>query len=278
MGSVAVIIPVKNEEKYIARTLESLLNQKKKPDEIMVVLDRCTDNTSGIVKEYASKHGNRIRYVEKHDTKYQRSFPLGFFVAEAVNVGIKNLSSKFDYLMIANGDSVYSDDYIQEAVEIMERDSSCAIIGFKSGTSASIWGTGVVYRHSFLMQATGGYIKECAAEDTYLQFAALGLNWEIRTIENARAKVLRKRGEGNLRYRIRYAVGQGYASYSLGNSFWYVLLRAGYQMYKNRFTAFVIPFGYIYAALTGAERLDSELKGASKEWQKRRIKETLEKI
>src|ERR1035437_9820650 len=49
---VSVVIPAYNEEKYIGACLDSLMDQKEKPDEIIVVNNNSTDNTAKIVKKY----------------------------------------------------------------------------------------------------------------------------------------------------------------------------------------------------------------------------------
>ena len=49
---VSVVIPVFNEEKRIKNCLDSLMCQKEKPDEIIVVDNNCTDKTISIVKKY----------------------------------------------------------------------------------------------------------------------------------------------------------------------------------------------------------------------------------
>ena len=50
--SIAVIIPMYNGEKYIAETLESVLAQKQKPDEIVVVDDGSSDSSRDIVRNF----------------------------------------------------------------------------------------------------------------------------------------------------------------------------------------------------------------------------------
>ena len=52
---VSVIIPVYNREKTIARTVDSVLEQSMKPEEIIVVNDGSTDNTAHVIKEYGNK-------------------------------------------------------------------------------------------------------------------------------------------------------------------------------------------------------------------------------
>ena len=49
---ISLIIPVYNEEEYIAGCLESITRQKIKPDEVIVVNNNCTDNTLSIVKNF----------------------------------------------------------------------------------------------------------------------------------------------------------------------------------------------------------------------------------
>jgi len=53
---VAVTSAVYNEEKNIARFLEALLAQSRKPDEIVLVDDGSRDRTALVIQEYASKH------------------------------------------------------------------------------------------------------------------------------------------------------------------------------------------------------------------------------
>lgn len=52
---VFVVIPVYNEEKYIKKCLDSLMNQEEKPDEIIIANNNSTDNTINIVKNYNVK-------------------------------------------------------------------------------------------------------------------------------------------------------------------------------------------------------------------------------
>lgn len=58
---IAVTVAVYNEEKYIARLLDSLLNQTASPDSIIIVDDGSTDRTEEIVLEYKKRY-SVIRY------------------------------------------------------------------------------------------------------------------------------------------------------------------------------------------------------------------------
>ena len=55
LPTIAIIVPVRNEEKFIGGTLEALLGQEYPPAryEILVVDGRSTDRTREIVAKYA---------------------------------------------------------------------------------------------------------------------------------------------------------------------------------------------------------------------------------
>lgn len=62
MCQVSVIVPVYNGEKYLKKCLNSILNQTLQDIEIICVDDGSTDNSSDILKKFASKD-NRIKLV-----------------------------------------------------------------------------------------------------------------------------------------------------------------------------------------------------------------------
>lgn len=55
-GLVSVIIPVYNAEKFIGRTLDSVLAQTYKEYEVILVDDRSTDKSAQIIAKYAAEH------------------------------------------------------------------------------------------------------------------------------------------------------------------------------------------------------------------------------
>lgn len=51
----SVIIPAHNSEKFINKALDSIKNQSFRDFELIVVCDRCTDNTKAIAESYGAK-------------------------------------------------------------------------------------------------------------------------------------------------------------------------------------------------------------------------------
>ncbi|HIZ74450.1 MAG TPA: glycosyltransferase, partial [Candidatus Mediterraneibacter stercoravium] len=64
MAKVSVIVPAYNVEQYLRECMDSLVNQTLKDLEIICVNDGSTDETLGILKEYAAED-ERIIVIDK---------------------------------------------------------------------------------------------------------------------------------------------------------------------------------------------------------------------
>ena len=99
---ISVIVPFYNQKQFLSECVDSLLNQKFKPLEIILVDDGSNDGSEKIAKDYAKKNSN-VRYV------YQDHKGVG----AARNTGIDNVRTK--YLMFCD-----SDDWMDaEAIQFM---------------------------------------------------------------------------------------------------------------------------------------------------------------
>lgn len=264
--SLVVIIPAKDEEDTIEKTLISLLNQTIKPDKIIIVLDRCKDNTEQIVDDFIKKN-QIIEKVIKRKTKYEKTFMKGFLVAETVNHGIKKISTFPEFFMIANSDSIYSNNYIEEALKVFKNDLKIGLVGHAH--YYSIAGSGYIFR-SKLLEKYGGELKECAAEDTHMQLTTLDQGYTLKNLENVSVNLLRKRGEGNFIDKLKYFFAKGFAAYTLGYSFEFELGRTFYWILKGKLSGFSIIFGFSYAFLKREEKLDIAYTDVPKKLQQER--------
>jgi len=64
---VSVIMPVYNAEKYIAESIESILNQTFQDFELIIVNDGSTDRTADVLAPYLKNP--KIRYHEFHSNE-----------------------------------------------------------------------------------------------------------------------------------------------------------------------------------------------------------------
>ncbi|MFH0896403.1 MAG: glycosyltransferase family 2 protein [Bacteroidota bacterium] len=105
---VSVIIPCRNEEMWIAKCVESVINNDYPKDslELFVVDGLSTDKTIEIVKSYQEKY-SFIKLLENE----KRIFPA------AVNLAYKN--SKGEAIIILGAHAEYSSNYISENVNAL---------------------------------------------------------------------------------------------------------------------------------------------------------------
>lgn len=98
---ISVIIPAYNVEKYIEKSLKSIMNQTLKEIEVIVVNDGSKDNTASIIKKI-SKLDKRIILIDKENEG----------VSKARNIGIRK--AKGEYLAFIDGDDWIEKDYFEE--------------------------------------------------------------------------------------------------------------------------------------------------------------------
>lgn len=112
---ISVIIPCYNIEKYISKTIDSILNQKFNNFEIILVDDGSIDNTGKILDEYLKKD-NRIRVIHKKNEG----------VAIARNTGL--LESNGEYIYFLDGDDYVSNSYFEDMSKIILKNNLEIII------------------------------------------------------------------------------------------------------------------------------------------------------
>lgn len=104
MYLISIICPTYNCEKYIERTIKSLINQNIGFENLeLILVDDCsTDSTRDIIKRYSDKFENINHYFLKDN----HGFP-----GHGRNLGIKNSKSK--YIMFIDNDDEYEPTYCE---------------------------------------------------------------------------------------------------------------------------------------------------------------------
>lgn len=107
---VSVIIPARNEEKYIQKCISSLLHQSSKRFELILVDDNSTDNTLNLIEHY--KDDPRVRIIKAGEK------PLGWIGKNwPCFVGYSN--SKGKYLLFTDADTIHSNHSIRDSVNTL---------------------------------------------------------------------------------------------------------------------------------------------------------------
>lgn len=115
---VSIVCTTYNEEKLIAKTLESFLSQELHgiESEILIVDGMSEDRTREIVKSYRKKF-SKIRLLDN----IERKNPFGR------NIGIND--AKGNYIALLGGHTIYELDYVKVCIEEIERTESIGVGG-----------------------------------------------------------------------------------------------------------------------------------------------------
>jgi glycosyltransferase involved in cell wall biosynthesis len=111
----SIVIPTKNEAKYLPRVIDSLLNQDYPPEdmEILIVDGRSTDNTRDTVEKYRKRFPS-VRLIDNPQ----------IYTVFAFNAGIMNATG--DIIFFVGAHTEYSPNYVSTVVKyIREGKAEC---------------------------------------------------------------------------------------------------------------------------------------------------------
>lgn len=111
MVKVSAVIPAFNTEKYIRNAVMSLVNQKIKLDEIIIIDDGSTDNTLKVINLLANQYKN-IRVIEQSSNQG---------VSVARNLGIQEATS--EWILFLDADDECSEQLLDTYLNKMRTDS-----------------------------------------------------------------------------------------------------------------------------------------------------------
>lgn len=159
---VSVIIPCKNEKKYIKKCLDSFINQTypKNLYEVLVCDGMSEDGTREIIQEYNKKYSN-IRLLDN----------LGISAPKGMNLGITNSNS--DIIIIFGAHAYAKENFIEENVRLLNStEASCT-----GGTIETISDSDKGKAISLAMSSpfgVGNALFRYAKEEMYVDTVAFG--------------------------------------------------------------------------------------------------------
>lgn len=108
MPKISVVLPSYNGEKYIRRSIESVIKQTFSDWELIIIDDCSTDSTLRIAEEYAGKE-KRIRVI--HNEENQK-------LPEALNIGFRHAVG--EYLTWTSDDNMYLSRALEEMNQYLD--------------------------------------------------------------------------------------------------------------------------------------------------------------
>ena len=115
-SKISVIIPSYNYGRFLAEAVDSVLNQSRTADSIILVNDGSTDDTEDICRLYQLKHPNLIQIISHSENK-----GIIFTFNEAVN------HATGDYICFLGADNIMETNYIASCASILDSDPRVAI-------------------------------------------------------------------------------------------------------------------------------------------------------
>lgn len=112
MKTISVIVPNYNSGKYIARCLDSLLEQEYQIKEIIVIDDKSTDESIEIAKKYAQKYDAVKLEINNENRGVSYSRNRGIQISES------------EYIMFCDGDDWYEKNATKEMINIIEKENA----------------------------------------------------------------------------------------------------------------------------------------------------------
>lgn len=127
---VSIILPVRNEAKFISRVVRNFLDNDYPSDRMeIIVVDGCSDDGTRQELERLSKIDGRVRVIDNPD----KITPV------AMNLGVK--TAKGEYVLMAGSHSEYAKDYLKSCIEVLERTGAGCVGGYMETLPG---GTGLV--------------------------------------------------------------------------------------------------------------------------------------
>lgn len=113
--AVSIILPTYNRANLLTRAIDSVIMQKYRKWELIIVDDGSRDSTMSLVKKYVGAHNN-IRYIFHSN----RNLPI------SLNIGIQASGGK--YITFLGSDDEYKTGHLDLRISTMEKDQTIDIL------------------------------------------------------------------------------------------------------------------------------------------------------
>ena len=117
---VSVIMSVYNDSEFLEKSIKSILNQKFKNFEFIILNDGSTDNSEKIIKKYLKKSKKRFYIFILNITK----------LAFMLNLGIKHVRT--NYIIRHDADDYSLVNRIKKQYAFMEKNKDISVLGSNS--------------------------------------------------------------------------------------------------------------------------------------------------
>ena len=160
---ISIILPIRNEAKYIKQTLESILCQKNIEQEIefLIVDGMSTDGTRDIIIKYQKDHPN-IQLIDNPEKIVSTGFN------RALN------EAKGDIIIRVDGHCEIAPDYIQKCLECLEKINADCVGGATEHVASGLVGKSIKLAQSSFFGVGGVSFRKKVEKGEYVDTLAFG--------------------------------------------------------------------------------------------------------
>jgi len=287
-----IVSPVRNEEKYLPKTIDSMIHQTVRATEYILVDDGSTDGTADIIKKAMEEHP-WIRYVKRPDRGERK---VGPGVIEAFYDGFNEINAQsYDYIGKMDGDLSFGPRYFETLFEKFESDP---YLGAASGklfldlddgklveerhADEMVIGGMQFYRRKCFEDA-GGFVREVMWDGIVYHRSRMA-GWRTWSFRDPELMIYDHRLMGSSYKSIYHGrIRWGWGQYFMGTHPLYILAVGVYRMLERPFVigGGLIVMGYVKGWLTNATRYNYPgFRRSLRAWQFERLKlgKRIEKI
>jgi glycosyltransferase involved in cell wall biosynthesis len=264
--SYILLTAARNEETYIAKTIESVIGQTVLPKCWVIISDSSTDRTDDIVREYAERHPF-IRFVRR-EKKSERDFSSRTI---ALQEGFR-LFDGMEYAFFCTLDAGVSFDsiYFQTILEKFRANPKLGIAGgvileyykgrprTRIASRESVTGAVQCVRRECMQADYNVSTSKDGGQDSIIEVRAKMSGWEVQSFPELLIHHYRPTGlaEGALKSKYHYGVND----YRLGNPVVFEFLKCCHRMFEFPYvvSGCVIFLGYLSAFFKKPPRLLSD--------------------
>ena len=195
---VLVVIPARNEENAICRTINGLLSQTIPPELIIIVDDGSKDKTVKKIQEMTYK---QVVVLERKNRIGGPSLLGTPFMAQVFNVGFKYIKDKkisYDYIMISGADSLYKNNYIESLIFEFNKDKQLVVTSGKHVNEQlnpdHVMGSGRMISKKFWEYYGGEYPFPSYLWESGIIYTAQMLGLKVKSFSSIKSITLRQGG------------------------------------------------------------------------------------
>jgi biofilm PGA synthesis N-glycosyltransferase PgaC len=257
-----LITPARNEEKFIQKTLDSMVAQTLLPERWVIVDDGSTDRTAKIAEDYAA----RFPWIEVviRPQHLDRNFAGK---VRAFNAGLERVQSvPFEIVGNLDADLSFEPDYLEFLMRKFSEDPKLGVAGTPftedggydsakdsfEGENHVAGGCQLFRRECF--QDVGGYIPNAAGGIDWIAVTTARMKgWKTRSFPEKRFHHYRTLGSAG-RSGMAASFSYGEKDYYLGGSSVWQLFRVAYRMTKQPVDGLSLLAGYGWASMRRVKR------------------------